>query len=167
MAVNPLLKQRKGRQPGSGRPFPKGQSGNPAGRPMGSRNRATQLAEAILDDNAEAITEKLVELALDGDRMMLRLGYQGIVPRRARTRPLALPEIKSAADLAPAMDAIMRAAAEGEITPFDAAELARMVETALRAFEIGDFDSRLAALEREVEDAREADNQADNHASPA
>ncbi|HTW52861.1 MAG TPA: DUF5681 domain-containing protein [Stellaceae bacterium] len=136
--------------------FPKGQSGNPAGRPMGSRNRATQIAEAILDDNAGALTEKLVELALDGDRMMLRLGFQGIVPRRARTRPIELPAIKSAADLAPAIDAIARAAAEGEITPFDAAELARMVETALRAFEISDFDRRLAALEREVEEAKAA-----------
>jgi hypothetical protein len=123
---------------------------------MGSRNRATQLAEAILDDNAEALTEKLVELALEGDRMMLRLGFQGIVPRRARTRPIPLPEIKSAADLAPAMDAIARAAAEGAITPFDAAELARMVETALRAFETSDFDRRLAALERDVEEAKAA-----------
>ncbi|HXC30773.1 MAG TPA: DUF5681 domain-containing protein [Stellaceae bacterium] len=160
MAVNQLQKQR-GRGPG--RPFRKGQSGNPAGRPIGSRNRATQLAEAILDDNAGALTEKLVELALEGDRMMLRLGFQGIVPRRARTRPIPLPEIKSAADLAPAMDAIMRAAAEGAVTPFDAAELARMVETALRAFETGDFDRRLLALEREMQDAKEADN----HAPPA
>ncbi|HXC29016.1 MAG TPA: DUF5681 domain-containing protein [Stellaceae bacterium] len=157
MAVNPLIKQRK---PGSGRPFRKGQSGNPAGRPMGSRNRATQLAEAILDDNAGAIFEKLVELSLAGRETMLKLAAERIVPRRARTHALALPEVKSAADLATAMDAIMRAAAEGAITPFDAAELARMVETALRAFEIGDFDRRLATLEREVQDAKEADNEA-------
>ena len=53
------------------------------------------------------------------------------------------------------MAAIARAAAEGAITPLDAAELARMVETALRAVEIGDFDRRLAALEREIEDAKQ------------
>jgi hypothetical protein len=130
---------------------------------VGSRNRATQLAEAILDDNAEAMTEKLVELALEGDRMMLRLGFQGIVPRRARTRPFPLPEINTAADLMPAMAAIARAAAEGVITPSDAAEMARLVETALRAAEIGDFERRLAELEREVDAAR----MEDDDASPA
>ena len=64
MAVNPLQKQRRRHKPGPGRPFPKGQSGNPAGRPIGARNAATQLAEALLDGEAEALTRKLVELAL-------------------------------------------------------------------------------------------------------
>jgi hypothetical protein len=95
---------------------------------VGSRNRATQLAEAILDDNAEAIFAKLVELSLAGRETMLKLAAERIVPRRARTRPFPLPEINSAADL---MAAIARAAAEGVITPFDAAEMARLVETAL------------------------------------
>jgi hypothetical protein len=136
MAVNHLQKQR-GRGPG--RPFAKGLSGNPAAQPLGARNAATQLAEALLDGEAEALTRKLVER---------------IVPRRARTHPFALPEINSAADLAPAMGAIVRAAAAGAITPFDAAELARMVETALRAIEAGEFDRRLAALERSIELSR-------------
>jgi hypothetical protein len=109
--------------------FPKGQSGNPAGRPMGSRNAATQLAEALLDGEAEALTRALIDRALEGDPAMLRLAVERIVPRRARTHAIALPEIKSAADLTAAIDAIARAAAEGAITPFDAAELARMVET--------------------------------------
>jgi hypothetical protein len=151
MAVNPLQKQR-GRGPG--RPFAAGQSGNPAGRPLGARNAATQLAEALLDGEAAALTRKLVELALEGEPAMLKLAVERIVPRRARTQPVALPEINSAADLAPAMGAIVRAAAAGAITSFDAAELARMVETALRAIEAGEFDRRLAALEREVEDAK-------------
>jgi hypothetical protein len=135
--------------------FPKGQSGNPAGRPPSSRNVATRLAETLLDDNAEAIFEKLVELSLAGREAMLKLAAERIVPRRARTRPFPLPEINTAADLMPAMAAIARAAADGIITPFDAAEMARLVETALRAVEIGDFEHRLAELERDVEKARE------------
>jgi hypothetical protein len=112
---------------------------------MGSRNAATRLAEAILDDNAEAIFHKLVELSLAGRETMLKLAAKRTVPRRARTHPFALPEINSAADLVPALAAV---------TPFDAAELGRLVAPALRGSEIGDFDRRLAALEREVEEAK-------------
>jgi hypothetical protein len=32
-----------------GRPFPKGVSGNPAGRPLGSRHKVTLAVEALLD----------------------------------------------------------------------------------------------------------------------
>ena len=131
-----------------GRPFAKGVSGNPVGRPLGSRSRATEIAQALLDGEAEALTRTLIDRALDGDPAMLRLAFERIVPRRARTRAVALPEINSPADFAAAMSAIARAAADGAITPSDAAELARMVETALRAIESGDFDRRLAAIER-------------------
>jgi uncharacterized protein DUF5681 len=150
MAVNPLQKQRTR---GPGRPFEKGKSGNPAGRPVGARNAATQLAEALLDGEAEALTRTLIERAMAGDAAALKLATERIVPRRARTLPFALPEIKSAADLGPAMNAIARAVAKGAITAFDAAELARVVETALRAIEAGEFERRLAALERQVEAA--------------
>jgi hypothetical protein len=148
MAVNLLKKQRR---TGPGRPFEKGQSGNPAGRPPGSRNAATLLAEALIEGDAEAISDKVRTMALAGHPAMLKLAYETVVPRRARTRPFALPEINSAADLGPAMKAIARAVAEGAITPFDAAELARMVQIMLHAFETGEFDRRLAALERQIE----------------
>jgi hypothetical protein len=39
--------------------FQKGQSGNPAGRPRGSRNRTTILMQALLADRAEAIGRKV------------------------------------------------------------------------------------------------------------
>src|SRR5258708_10256635 len=62
-----LQKTAKTASRGRGRPFPKGQSGNPAGRPRGSSNRATRAAEMLLDGEAAALTrkaERAVELAL-------------------------------------------------------------------------------------------------------
>jgi hypothetical protein len=40
--------------------FPKGTSGNPQGRPLGARNKATLAIEALLEGEAEAITRKAI-----------------------------------------------------------------------------------------------------------
>jgi hypothetical protein len=45
-------KQQKQRGRGRGRPFEKGQSGNPAGRPPGVGKRATQEMQLLLDGEA-------------------------------------------------------------------------------------------------------------------
>ena len=47
--------------------FRKGHSGNPAGRRPGTRNKATESAELLLEGEAEALTRKAVALASDGD----------------------------------------------------------------------------------------------------
>jgi Family of unknown function (DUF5681) len=65
-----------------GRPFPKGRSGNPRGRPVGARNAATLAAEHLLDGEAGTITRKAVELAKQGDTVALRLCLDRIIPPR-------------------------------------------------------------------------------------
>jgi uncharacterized protein DUF5681 len=62
--------------------FKKGQSGNPEGRPPGSRNKATLLIEQLLDNDAKSIVEKAIELAKAGDGTALRLCLDRIVPAR-------------------------------------------------------------------------------------
>lgn len=79
---------------GDGKPFEEGRSGNPAGRPKGSRNRATQALEKILDGDAEAILNKAVEMAKDGDPVALRLCLDRLIPvRKDRPITFTLPEI--------------------------------------------------------------------------
>ena len=64
MTENTPLKQRSGFKPG--------QSGNPAGKPKGARNKATLAIEALLDGEAEALTRKAIERALEGDGVALK-----------------------------------------------------------------------------------------------
>src|SRR2546430_16878132 len=82
-----------------GRPFAKGQSGNPAGRPRGSMNRSTRAAQLLLDGEATALTRKAVAHALAGDPRALRLCLdRTIAPRPERLGDLSLPPINTAAD---------------------------------------------------------------------
>jgi hypothetical protein len=131
-----------------GRPFLKGQSGNPAGRPIGSRNAATVAMEQLLDGEAEAIVRKAVQKAKQGDSIALRLCLERIVPPR-KDRPInfALPTITSAADALKAIGALIAAVASGHVTPSEAAELSKLVEGFVKSLEITDLAERIAKLE--------------------
>ena len=135
-----------------GRPFPKGRSGNPAGRRLGSRNKATLAAQKLLAGEAEALTRKAVEAAFAGDSTAMRLCLERILPRD-RAVEFALPPIRSAADIAGAMGAVTAALAGGLITPGEAQAIARVFTTFVQTIETSDFDQRLQALEtRQAED---------------
>ncbi len=139
----------KPRRKARGRPFVKGQSGNPAGRPAGARNRRTLAAAMLLDGEAESLTRKAVELALAGDPTAMRLCLERVLPPcRQRAVKFALPPIESAADIAAAMKAVAAALADGVITPGEGEAIARIVDTFVRAIETSDFERRLSAIER-------------------
>ena len=131
-----------------GRPFEKGRSGNPLGRRVGCRNKTTIAAAALLAGEAEALTRKAVELALVGDPTALRLCIERVLPQcRERAVKFALPPIESAADIAGAMKAVTSALAGGMITPAEAATIAAVVDTFVRAIETSDFERRLRLVE--------------------
>jgi hypothetical protein len=128
--------------------FAEGHSGNPGGRPAGARNRTTLAAEALLDGEAEELTRKVIDLASGGDLTALRLCLERILPaRRQRLLEFDMPPLRLASDAPKAMAAITAAVAHGEITLGEAAELAKLVETFVKAIESSEFAERLAFLE--------------------
>jgi Family of unknown function (DUF5681) len=79
--------------------FQKGQSGNPAGRPRGSRNRTTILMQALLADRAEAIGRKVIQLAEDGDMAAIRLCMDRLAPApKDEPVDIELPPLEKPAD---------------------------------------------------------------------
>jgi hypothetical protein len=112
--------------------FAKGCSGNPAGRPKGSRNRAALLAEALLEGEAEALVRKLIEEALAGDRSLLKFCVQQILGKpRAPAIELDLAPGQESDPLA-VLTAAIRAMAGGEINPAEAASVAKVASTLSR-----------------------------------
>ena len=135
--------------------FKPGQSGNPRGRPPGARNRATLAAEALLDGEAETITRKCVTMALAGDPTALRLCLSRILPaRRDREIVLDLERLRGSKDALRAIETILRAVADGKITPSEGQAVAAMVETHRRTFEVEELENRIEALEAQQRAAR-------------
>jgi len=132
-----------------GRPFEPGKSGNPNGRPKGARNNATVLAEALLDGEADAITRKLIDRALEGDTTALRLCLERLLPpRRGRPVEFELPEIKTAADAVHASSSVLTACAEGGLLPGEASEIMNLISSHIRLIETTEIEARLTALEK-------------------
>jgi hypothetical protein len=131
--------------------FQKGQSGNPAGRRAGSRNKASLAVEALLDGEAEKLSRKAVEMALDGNPVALRLCLKRIAPpRRGRSVNLDIGPVSSGSDLAGAQAKVLAAMADGEITIEEAADAARVIEAVGSAYERRELEVRLVALEQKL-----------------
>jgi hypothetical protein len=132
-------------------PFQKGESGNPAGRPRGARNRTTMLMQDLLADHAEAIGRNAIALAQEGDIAAIRVCMDRLAPAR-KDEPVAfdLPPLDTAADSVAAAASIVAAVAAGELTPSEAAELAKVIDVYVRALEAKGFEDRLAKLEGAV-----------------
>lgn len=128
--------------------FKKGVSGNPSGCPSGSRNRATVMAQKLLDDKAENIVKKAIELAENGDPTMLRLCVERLVPQR-KSFPvkISLPEFTNAADMPAVTGAVAKATSTGELTPDEADKIMKVFDRHLKALELADIENRLQALE--------------------
>jgi hypothetical protein len=138
-----------------GSQFKPGQSGNPNGRPNGSRNKATLALESLLDDEGEAITRKAIERALEGDMTAIRLCMERLVPvRKDRAVSFSLPEIKCADDGAKAMAGVLRSLADGDITPIEASGVAGVIETYRKTLETAEFEGRLKSLEQVSQNAK-------------
>jgi hypothetical protein len=125
-------------------------AGNP-GKPKGTRHKATMLAEALFDGQAEELVQKAIEMALAGDPTAMRLALERLCPpRRERTVNVAMPSITAASDLIAAAAALTDAVAEGDITPNEASSLSNLIGNTAKAIETFELSERLARLEEQI-----------------
>lgn len=121
--------------------------GNP-GRPRGSRHKVTRAVLDLLDGEAEALTRKAVDMALEGDGAALRLCLERIAPPRKDTPvQFELPEMKGAEDAAQAAAVVLQSVAAGDLTPTEGAHVMALIETYRRTLETTEIETRLRELE--------------------
>jgi hypothetical protein len=126
--------------------FQPGQSGNPAGRPRGARNRRSIASERLFDAAAEELTETVIKLAHQGHPVALRLCMERICPTRDRPVAFALPGMAAAADAVGAMGSVVEGVADGDLTPREAAKLAAVVAAFARTISTAEIERELREL---------------------
>jgi hypothetical protein len=129
-------------------PFQIGQSGNPAGRPRGARNRRTLALENIMEGESEVIARKVVEMAKGGHMTAIRLVIDRLAPvQKDRPVDFELPPLNTPEDAVAALAAIAAAVAAGDLTPLEATQLSKVVHIYVQALEARVFEQQLAKLE--------------------
>ena len=109
--------------------FLKGQSGNPAGRPRGARNRSTVLLQNLLEGEAEAITRKVIDLAKSGDMTAIKLCMDRLAPpRRSAAIACDLPPLADRDSALSALAALVAAVSAGDVTPSEATAVSRIID---------------------------------------
>ena len=143
MAGKPVKTGRK--QDGT---FSKGHTANRNGRPKGSRNKTTVMAQSLLDSQVEQLVGKAIELALSGDASMLRLCVERLVPTKRDTPvSLRLPEIQCCDDAKTGMQEIIKAVSTGVLTPEEGDRIIAILERYLRSVELDELEKRIQKIE--------------------
>lgn len=128
--------------------FKPGQSGNPSGRPPGSRNKTTLAVQSLLQGQAEKLTETAINAALAGDMTALKLCFDRIYPSlKELPINIKLPSIMNAQDLPVMTAALIKAVSSGDLLPTEAEKISKLIDVHRQAIEAADFDARLKALE--------------------
>jgi hypothetical protein len=125
--------------------FRPGQSGNPRGKPRGTKHQSTKLRDAIAAD-LHVIVATLVEKAKEGDTGAAALLFsRTLPPLRPQSEP---PEAALQGEsLTERAEAVTAATLAGELSPTSATELMALLGQQARIVEISELAVRLERIE--------------------
>jgi hypothetical protein len=126
----------------------KGQSGNPAGKPKGTKNRATLLALAAMEGELDAIVKSIISAAKSGDMTAARLVVDKLIPV-AKDRPMeiTLPDMTDIQGCLDAQTTIINAVSAGELLSGEGECLTGMIDSKRKSYETLALEDRLKAIE--------------------
>lgn len=134
---------------GGGR-FKPGVSGNPKGRPKGSRDPRTVILAQLLDVDGAAVVGQLIEQAKAGTPWAVRLVIERLLPRHERRVSVDIPAVTDAESVGAAIAAVIDLAADGQLTIEEARGFLGLIEQQRKAIETNDLAVRLELLEGDL-----------------
>jgi len=134
--------------------------GNPGG-PGGPRKRSFELRraaeEAVTPEHVQALIRKAIRLGLEGNIHAIRLvlervtGRPAEAPQDAAPLGITLPALRAVEDCTRALDSITDGLCQGTIDRDSATVLIELVQTRIKAIELGELEQRLSNLEADAE----------------
>ena len=134
----------------SGKRFKPGESGNPSGRPRGARNKASVLAQRLMESQTEAVVQTVINAALTGDMTACKLIVERLIPpvkERPLDADLKLPASISAANAGAVFAEIFTAVSGGRLVPGEGKTLVDLMNSYLSAHEYSELAERISELE--------------------
>ncbi|EPP3876555.1 DUF5681 domain-containing protein [Pseudomonas aeruginosa] len=123
-----------------------GQSGNPKGRPVGSRNKKNVIAEEFEKDGSE-VARVVMNAALEGDMQAANMVLQRLSPPlRARAEKVTF-ELTPDAPLHQQANQVLASVAEGAIDPETGKLLIDCIQSVAGIRAVDELEARLQALE--------------------
>lgn len=123
-----------------------GQSGNPKGRPVGSRNKKNVIAEEFEKDGSE-VARVVMNAALEGDMQAANMVLQRLSPPlRARAEKVTF-ELTPDAPLHQQANQVLASVAEGAIDPETGKMLIDCIQSVAGIRAVDELEARLIALE--------------------
>lgn len=123
-----------------------GQSGNPRGRPVGSRNKKNVIAEEFEKDGS-AVARVVMDAALEGDMQAANMVLQRLSPPlRARAEKVTF-ELSPHAPLHQQANQVLASVAEGAIDPETGKLLIDCIQSVAGIRAVDELEARLIALE--------------------
>lgn len=121
------------------------------GRPKGSRNKRTALAQAILDQYMEPIIKKCVSKALEGNPQALALCMERILPTfRGSSVRVRMPKLEQIADIDLAQQRIFDSVAKGDMPPAEGVKMLTMSQNLRDNIQDREIEARLTKLEKQA-----------------
>lgn len=127
--------------------FKPGRSGNPKGRPRGTKNKANALRSRIVDE-IPSIVDNLIDAAKGGDMQAARLLIERAIPTLRAEEARVTLDLPDNAPLSEQGAAILCAVADGRITPSQGAAMVQSLAGLARIIEVSELEERITALER-------------------
>jgi len=127
-------------------PFKKGQSGNPAGRPKGIKDRRRKFLE--MDENeVGTILRNAIDMAMEGDVQMVKYVLDRLWPVKPSDAFLEV-ELDLSGNSHEQANQVMEALGEGYITPLEAQRVMASIKQYSETVEVAEFIRMLDEIDK-------------------
>jgi hypothetical protein len=136
-----------------------GKSGNPKGRPKGSKDRRALFRE-LIEPHKEMLASKAVEMALEGNEAMMKLLLDRMLPAKPKEESLEAPLTLTGTWKEQAEQIILNML-NGEISLTDGGRLISDLKTSCEINQMTEFVKKLEEIEKQVKVIGESQSNTD------